>query len=50
MIAAMNGMPKPMTPTAARMKPDDRDHAGHAAGQRELVGPALPATSRGGSA
>ena len=31
-------------------EPDDRDHAGHAAGQRELVGPALPATSRGGSA
>ena len=31
-------------------EPDDRDHAGRAAGQRELVGPALPATSRGGSA
>jgi drug/metabolite transporter (DMT)-like permease len=28
----------------------DRDHAGHAAGQRELVGPPLPAPSRGGSA
>jgi drug/metabolite transporter (DMT)-like permease len=28
----------------------DRDRAGHAAGQHELVGPALPAPSRGGSA
>ncbi len=28
----------------------DRDHAGHATDQRELVGTALPAASRGGSA